>query len=233
MALQYWRLQLHKLWQILPRQKGFQTPLGWCGFNDQNGWCWWQEPALVDPDQTHLGWCKDYYGMWFCCNATIHPAGISLFCLRLTSCQWQHARYQISRSVGEKMPRYDILELWWSEWSMLMTRTSSGRPWPMPAKAENMSGAPFPRAMIVTPAMFWDNLATKLLPVNSILSKIPEGLWDDFDGGTEIVVCSNSQADEKHHKPDDIQNHLGQWRINWVYHFWSPSYDISRKTVMW
>ena len=40
----------------------------------------------------------------------------------------------------------------------LMIKTSSGRPWPMPAKAENMSGAPLPRAIIVTPAMFWDNL---------------------------------------------------------------------------
>ena len=30
----------------------------------------------------------------------------------------------------------------------------------MPAKAEKMSGAPLPRAIIVTPAMFWDNLAS-------------------------------------------------------------------------
>ena len=199
MALQYWRLQPHKLWQILPRQKDFQTP---------------------------LGWCIDYYGMWFCCNATIHPAGISLFCLRLTTC----------KISNQQISWWEDAEIWYIRALMIrmvMTRTSSGRPWPMPAKAENMSGAPFPRAMIVTPAMFWDNLTKKLLPLNPILSKRPEGLWDDFDGGAEIVVCSNSQADEKHHKPDDIQNHLGQWTINWVYHFWSPSYDISRNTVMW
>ena len=43
---------------------------------------------------------------------------------------------------------------------LMMKETSSGRPWPMPAKAEKMSGAPLPRAIIVTPAMFWDNLAS-------------------------------------------------------------------------
>ena len=31
---------------------------------------------------------------------------------------------------------------------------------PMPASEENISGAPFPNAMIVTPAMFWESLDT-------------------------------------------------------------------------
>jgi len=35
---------------------------------------------------------------------------------------------------------------------------SSGLAADMPAKDENISGAPLPRAIIVTPAIFWDNL---------------------------------------------------------------------------
>ena len=31
---------------------------------------------------------------------------------------------------------------------------------PMPAREEKISGAPFPNAMIVTPAIFWDSLDT-------------------------------------------------------------------------
>ena len=35
---------------------------------------------------------------------------------------------------------------------------SSGLAADIPAKDENISGAPLPRAIIVTPAIFWDNL---------------------------------------------------------------------------
>ena len=37
-------------------------------------------------------------------------------------------------------------------------KTSSGLSCPMPAIEENISGAPLPKASIVTPAIFWDNL---------------------------------------------------------------------------
>ena len=38
---------------------------------------------------------------------------------------------------------------------------NSGLAAEMPAREENMSGAPLPRAIMVTPATFWDSLETK------------------------------------------------------------------------
>ena len=38
----------------------------------------------------------------------------------------------------------------------------------------------------------------------------PERLRYDLDGGAEVVVGRHGEADEEHHQPDDVQDHLAQ-----------------------
>ena len=60
--------------------------------------------------------------MWFCCNATIHPAGISLFCLRLTTCKisnqqiswWEDAKIWYIGALMIRMVDVDDKNQLWS-----------------------------------------------------------------------------------------------------------------------
>ena len=38
----------------------------------------------------------------------------------------------------------------------------------------------------------------------------PERLRYDLDGGAEVVVGRHGEADEEHHQPDNVQDHLAQ-----------------------
>ena len=38
----------------------------------------------------------------------------------------------------------------------------------------------------------------------------PERLRYDLDGWAEVVVSRHGEADEEHHQPDDVQDHLAQ-----------------------